>query len=215
MSYSPHAPPQRREGEGRHRTQRLSETAPRPPQPPSQLHILRHERNALGVDGAQVRVLEEVHEERLRCLLQREDRRRLPPQLARSTGREVEGDFADLRYQLSARIPEAWEGGRERKNGVSRRIGLTTRLKGSLAMSKSVLFWYFLISCSATVPGRKRRFFCRAAAPEPSPLPVCQLCRGSHVTAEMSLSFAAVLDLRSRARKTTLTSHVLAEPLTT
>lgn len=69
----------------------------------------------------------------------------------------------------------------ERKGGRSKGK-LTTRLKGSLAISKSVLFWYFLISCSATVPGRKRRFFCGAAAPEPSPLPVCQLCRRPHVS---------------------------------
>ncbi|PNT76630.1 hypothetical protein BRADI_1g50821v3 [Brachypodium distachyon] len=35
-------------------------------------------------------------------------------------------------------------------------ISLTSRWKGSLRMSSSVLFWYLRISRSATVPGRKR-----------------------------------------------------------
>lgn len=134
----------------------LSETAPRPPQPPCQLHVLRHERNTLGMDSAQVRVLEQVHKERLRRLLQSQDGRGLPPQLTRPTGREVEGDFADLGVSadnktvqlLTLRLPT-------RKTGCERSTRtLTTRLKGSLAMSKSVLFWYFRISCSASVPGR-------------------------------------------------------------
>jgi hypothetical protein len=90
--------------------------------------------------------------------LQRENRRRLPPQLAGVDGRQVEGHFSDLRKlvsqcpkskqwfcELSSRNAEALNGSQSK---------LTTRENGSLAMSKSVLFWYRLISWSARVPGR-------------------------------------------------------------
>lgn len=80
-------------------TSRLAEAAPRPAQPPRELHVLCHERDALCVDRAQVRVLEQMHEESLSRLLQREDRARLPPQLARSTGRQVGRDFSYLQSQ--------------------------------------------------------------------------------------------------------------------
>ena len=49
-----------------------------------------HDRDALGVDGAQVRVLEQADEVRLGRLLQREDGRRLEAQV----GLEVLGDLA-------------------------------------------------------------------------------------------------------------------------
>ena len=38
-------------------------------------------------------------------------------------------------------------------------ISLTSLWNGSFLMRRSVLFWYFLISRSATVPGRKRCCF--------------------------------------------------------
>ena len=44
------------------------------------------------------------------------------------------------------------------------RFKLTMRENGSFWIKRSVLFWYFLISRSATVPGRYRRFF-GAASP--------------------------------------------------
>ena len=42
----------------------------------------------------------------------------------------------------------------------------TTRAKGSLRRSRSVLFWYFRISRRATVPGLYRRFFGGPSRPE-------------------------------------------------
>ena len=46
-----------------------------------ELDVLGHDRDALGVDRAQVRVLEEAHEVGLGGLLEREDGRRLEPQV--------------------------------------------------------------------------------------------------------------------------------------
>ena len=46
-----------------------------------QLDVLRHDRDALGVDRAQVGVLEEANQVRLRGLLERDDGRRLEAQV--------------------------------------------------------------------------------------------------------------------------------------
>jgi hypothetical protein len=54
--------------------------APDAAYPPRELNVLLHDGHALGVDRAQVGVLEEVDEERLGGFLQREDRLRLPAQ---------------------------------------------------------------------------------------------------------------------------------------
>ena len=55
-----------------------------------ELDVLGHDGDALGVDGAQVSILEERHEVRLSRLLQREDGGRLETQV----GLEVAGDFS-------------------------------------------------------------------------------------------------------------------------
>lgn len=67
---------------------------PRPPQPPRQLNILLHDRDALGVDGAQIGVLKQVHEKRLGGLLQRHDGLALPAELVRAARQDVVGDLA-------------------------------------------------------------------------------------------------------------------------
>ena len=46
-----------------------------------QLHVPRHDGDALGVDGAEVGVLEETHQEGLSRLLERQHRRRLEAQV--------------------------------------------------------------------------------------------------------------------------------------
>lgn len=46
----------------------------------SELHVFRHDCNALRVDGAQVRISKETHKISFSGLLQREDRRALKPQ---------------------------------------------------------------------------------------------------------------------------------------
>src|SRR5437870_406369 len=56
-----------------------------------QLDVLRHDRHALRVDGAQVRVLEQTDEVGLACLLQGHDGRALEAQV----GLEVLGDLAN------------------------------------------------------------------------------------------------------------------------
>ena len=58
---------------------------------PGQLDVLGHDGHALGVDGAQVGVLEEAHQVGLCGLLQRQHRGRLEAQV----GLEVLGDLAD------------------------------------------------------------------------------------------------------------------------
>ena len=76
------------------------------------------------MDGAQVGVLEQVDEERLRALLQGLDRLRLPAQAVAADGDEVERDLADLWYKIES-APERpsqatgvkREGGRERERG--------------------------------------------------------------------------------------------------
>lgn len=85
--------------------------------------------DTLGVDGAQVGVLEEGDEVRLDGLLQGTDGGRLEAEV----GLEVLGDLTDL-------VEEAMVS-RERCDGHSRRVRHTRRWKGSLRISSSVLFW--------------------------------------------------------------------------
>lgn len=69
--------------------------SPGPAYPPRQLNVLLHDGDPLGVDGAQVDVLEEVDEEGLGGLLQGLDRLRLPPELLADRS-EVDCDLANL-----------------------------------------------------------------------------------------------------------------------
>jgi len=50
--------------------------------PPSQLNVLRHDRHALGVDGAQVGVLEQTHQVCFRSLLQGKHRMALETKIS-------------------------------------------------------------------------------------------------------------------------------------
>ena len=56
-----------------------------------QLHVLRHDRNALGVDGAQVRVLEDADHVRLSRFVERKDCGRLESKV----GLEILRDLAN------------------------------------------------------------------------------------------------------------------------
>lgn len=58
----------------------LPNVAPMPTDATRELYVPLHDGDALGVDGTQVRILEEVHEEGFGGLLQRKDCRALPPQ---------------------------------------------------------------------------------------------------------------------------------------
>ncbi len=65
-----------------------------------QLDVLGHDRHSLGMDCAQVGVLEQTHKVRLRRLLQRQHGRRLEAQvglvvLRNLTDKALEGQFAD------------------------------------------------------------------------------------------------------------------------
>lgn len=74
----------------------LTKTTPRPANPARKLDILLHDGHALRVDGAQIRVFEQVDQECLRCFLECLDGVRLPAELgAAFCGEEVECDFAD------------------------------------------------------------------------------------------------------------------------
>ena len=67
--------------------------------PPGQLDVLGHDGDALGVDGAQVGVLEQAHQVGLAGLLQGHHGGALEPQV----GLEVLGDFTDqtLEWKLA------------------------------------------------------------------------------------------------------------------
>lgn len=67
---------------------------PRAPQPPRQLNILLHNRDSLRMDGAQVCVLEQMHEKRLSGLLQRHDGLALPAKLLGAARQDIERDLA-------------------------------------------------------------------------------------------------------------------------
>lgn len=76
--------------------------SPGPAYPPRQLDVLLHDGDPLGVDGAQVDVLEEVDEEGLGGLLKGLDRLRLPPELLADRP-EVDCDFTNLNPSVSIR----------------------------------------------------------------------------------------------------------------
>lgn len=75
---------------------RSSQTTPRAPDPSSQLDILLHYRNPLGVNGAQIAVFEQMHHERFGGLLERLYGLALPAQGVAADGDLREADFADL-----------------------------------------------------------------------------------------------------------------------
>ena len=79
----------------RHAT-RSPQPAPRPAYSPRQLDILLHDRDSLGVYGAQICVLEKMDQEGFGALLQRLDGLRLPAHTVCAHGDEVECDFSDL-----------------------------------------------------------------------------------------------------------------------
>lgn len=105
------------------------------------LDVLGLDGDTLGVDGAEVGILEEGDEVRLDGLLEGTDGRRLEAEIAL----EVLGNLTDLLMQLLACVP------------LTRRVEvcvmLTRRWKGSFRMRSSVDFWYRRISRRATVPG--------------------------------------------------------------
>jgi hypothetical protein len=79
--------------------------APDASYPPGQLDVLLHDGDALGVDGAEVRVLKQVHQEGLGRLLQRQNRLRLPAQLL-ARWPAIQGYLADLLFStLAGAVP--------------------------------------------------------------------------------------------------------------
>ena len=71
-----------------------------PTDPARQLYVFRHDRDALRVDGAQVRVLEQSHQVRLAGLLQSSDGGRLESEIGLEVLRDfphqtLEGQLAD------------------------------------------------------------------------------------------------------------------------
>lgn len=73
-----------------------SKPAPSAPEPSRELNILLLDRDPLGVDGAEVGVLEQVHHEGLAGFLQRLDGLRLPAEGLAANGHKGKGDFTDL-----------------------------------------------------------------------------------------------------------------------
>ena len=73
-----------------------AQPAPSAANPSCELDILLHDGDALGVDGTQVCVFEQVHYEGFTTLLERLDGLRLPSQWLTARGYERESNFANL-----------------------------------------------------------------------------------------------------------------------
>jgi len=69
--------------------------APYAPDSSGELNILLHDGDTLGVDGAQIGVLKQVHQEGLGSLLERKDGLGLPAELL-AFRTAIEGYFTDL-----------------------------------------------------------------------------------------------------------------------
>ena len=129
-----------------------------------QLNVLVHDSNAFSVDGAEIRVFEETDKDGFGSLLQGHDGVGLPA-LGGVGAADVHANFLDLDAgTLACWVCWAWELG-----------DLTSLAKGSLRMSRSVVFWYFRIWRSATTPGLCRLF--RGVIGGGPGLPTAQSCR--------------------------------------
>ena len=79
--------------------------SPRRAQPPRKLYIFLLDSNALGVDSAKIRVVEQADEERFGRLLQRRDRLTLPP-IGPVLGCHIVAYLADLHAVVSAPVED-------------------------------------------------------------------------------------------------------------
>ena len=124
----------------------------------SWMSFSHHDRHPLRVDGAQVGVLEEVHQVGLARLLQRHERLDLPALLALGRRRVVRlRDLAHLHARRDAggrrSLAVAANGDAGGGDACDLSDARTRRANGSFRMSRSVDRWYLRISRSATVPG--------------------------------------------------------------
>jgi hypothetical protein len=94
------------------------------------------------MDGAQIRIVEEIDQEGLGGLLQRSNGLTLPPERFFGRVRDGDCDFANLNDTSQSPVPMKGSGS-----------NLTTRWNGSFRRRSSVDFWYLRISRSAIVPG--------------------------------------------------------------
>ena len=62
------------------------------------------------MNGAEIRILEQVHQEGLGAFLQRLDGLRLPAHAVAADGDEVEGDFADLARRKAGGLVDGCRG---------------------------------------------------------------------------------------------------------
>jgi hypothetical protein len=105
------------------------------------LDVLLLDCDALGVDGTQIRVVEQADEESLGSFLQGCDCLALPS-VGAVHGGDVLTNLSDLDTRVSFRA-----------HGRSSAERLTNRWKGAFIRRSSVDFWYRRISLSARVPG--------------------------------------------------------------
>ena len=93
-----------------------------PADAPRELHVLGHDGDTLGVDGAQVGVLKQPDEKRLTGLLQREDRRRLEAKLRFEAhcdlaNQALEGELPNEHLSLASRVCGSPEAANARSKG--------------------------------------------------------------------------------------------------
>ena len=117
----------------------MNSLGPLSPDPPGQLDVLGHDGDPLGVDGAQVGVLEQPDQVCFGSFLESHHGRRLEPRVA------------DVKEQpITVHAKMRWQQFRIRRSKSpylrsvlkSWAISLTRRWKGSLRISSSVDFWY-------------------------------------------------------------------------
>ena len=77
-------------------TRRSSEPSPSSSYPPRQLDVLLHNRHALRVNSAKIRVLEKMHQKRFCGLLQRLNRLRLPSHNPGADGSHIKSNLSHL-----------------------------------------------------------------------------------------------------------------------
>ncbi|KAL9263758.1 hypothetical protein AKJ16_DCAP18009 [Drosera capensis] len=87
-----------------------SQSSPLAPDPPRKLNILGHNRHPLRMDRAQIRILKQSNQIRLRRLLERRDRRALEPEigleiLSNLPHESLEGEFPDQQLRALLVLP--------------------------------------------------------------------------------------------------------------
>lgn len=128
-------------------TSRYSRLSTLTPDPPSQLDILGHDCNTLGMDGTEIGVLKQTHEVCLSCLLESQHSMALETQISLKTKKK--------KWPIT-KYPSLIINTQLNKNPKvvtlkSWAISRTSLWKGNFLIRSSVLFWYLRISLQTRI----------------------------------------------------------------